>query len=192
MTANDVYAYSTSVESVNCVFGNCGGSGLYIEKGGSYDFRQLTIGNYWSSSIRFVSALRISNYTVDSVGNIDAAALQNAYFGNSIISGSEDNEITLNRDAGAAFNFKFEYSIVKTPQDSVNLYPAGFVNCFVNIDPQFVDPALFNFRLDSLSGAINAGIPMGVPLDIEGVDRGLTPDLGAYEWVPTGLLFKHF
>jgi hypothetical protein len=192
MTADDIYAYSTSIESVNCVLGNCGGSGLNVEKGGSYDFRQLTIANYWSSSIRFVSALRISNYTFDTLGNMTTAALQNAYFGNSIIYGNENSEISLDKANSETFNFKFENSIVKIPQDTVNIYPGGFVDCLVNEDPVFVEPSAFNFRIDSLSPAINAGIPMGVPLDIDGVNRGSSPDLGAYEWFPSALFFKHF
>ena len=62
--------------------------------------------------------------------------------------------------------------------------PQSFIECFKNEDPLFVDPALFEFELDSLSPAIGKGIPMGVPFDINGVDRGNLPDLGAYQWVP--------
>ncbi|MEI6900530.1 MAG: hypothetical protein WCL00_11685, partial [Bacteroidota bacterium] len=47
-----LYAYRSSILSTNCVFGDCGSAALDLEYGGSYDFRQLTIGNYWGSSVR--------------------------------------------------------------------------------------------------------------------------------------------
>jgi hypothetical protein len=47
----------------------------------------------------------------------------------------------------------------------------------------FVNPAFLNFQIDSLSPAIGKGVQMGVPFDINGVDRGTIPDLGAYQWV---------
>jgi hypothetical protein len=44
-----------------------------------------------------------------------------------------------------------------------------------------------NYRLDSLSPAINIGsidVANTVPFDILGISRAESPDLGAYEWVP--------
>ena len=48
----------------------------------------------------------------------------------------------------------------------------------------FVDVMNNNYEIDSISPAIKQGIPMGVPFDINGVDRGQTPlTLGAYQYV---------
>ena len=55
------------------------------------------------------------------------------------------------------------------------------LNNLLNQDPGFVMPAAFNYKIDSMSPAIDAGIFSFVLKDIEGKDRGPKPDLGAYE-----------
>ena len=47
MTGTALSAYASNVISTNCVIGGCGSAALELSFGGSYDFRQLTIGNYW-------------------------------------------------------------------------------------------------------------------------------------------------
>jgi len=60
MIDDDIYAYATNVVSYNCVLGDCGAASLALDFGGSYEFDQMTIGNYWSNSIRLDSALYLS------------------------------------------------------------------------------------------------------------------------------------
>ncbi len=180
MTSNGILAIGTSLLSTNCVIGNCGGPAVDIIRGGDYDFRQLTIGNYWSASVRSISSLCISNYDYDTLGNKIPGQLTKAYFGNSIIYGSEDNEILFDSLAGTPFNYSFDHSLLRT---RLNTSSAGhYTECAVNKDPLFIDPVLFDYRIDSLSPAIRQGIPMGVLYDINGIERGITPDLGSYQY----------
>lgn len=48
-------------------------------------------------------------------------------------------------------------------------------------DPLFVDEMTDNFRLSAGSPAIDAGFPIGVTVDADGVQRDALPDIGAYE-----------
>ena len=57
MIDDDIYAYATNVQSWNCVLGDCGAACLALDFGGSYEFDQMTIGNYWSNSVQTHSAL---------------------------------------------------------------------------------------------------------------------------------------
>ena len=180
ITGTGIYAYTSNVTSTNCVIGDCGGAAIYLDFGGNYNFRQLTIGNYWSSSVRTTSSLVIRNYTYDTTGNKISNALVQAYFGNCIIYGNEDEEIFLDSLNSALFNFRFDHGLLRTKKMGSSM---NYIECMINKDPVFVDPLAFNYAIDSISPAIEKGIPMGVATDIKGVERGLTPDLGAYQYV---------
>lgn len=181
-TSDGIYSYSSSIISTNCVLGNNGGASLDIEKGGSYDFRHLTIANFWSESVRLSPALYLSNFTYDNAGNQVGGALEKAYFGNVLIYGNEDDEILTDHLAGTAFEYQFDHAILKTTADLSD--PVHYLSCTANEDPLFVNPSALDFHIDTLSPAIGKGIPMGVTFDIEGNTRPPEPSLGAYEFIP--------
>ena len=181
MVSDGLYAFSTSIISTNCVIGNCGGTALDIVKGGNYDFRQLTIGNYWSSSVRYSPSVYISNYRYDSIFKIPND-LQKAYFGNVIIYGSNDEEIALDTLKGTMFEATFDHVLMKSKINTSD--PVHFIACLKNQDPLFVDVQNYDYRIDSLSPAIGKGVPMGVNEDIRGNPRPSNPALGAYEFIP--------
>ncbi len=180
MLYDGIYAYSTSVVSINCIIGNCGRAALRIEKGGSYDFRQLTVGNYWSASVRGLPSIVLSNYTYDSVGKKVPNDLVKAYFGNAIVYGSETDEIGLDSVAGTAFSYMFDHAILKTSLRTTN--PGHYLECLINKEPMFLDVFKCDYAIDSLSPAIGKGVPMGVINDIRGTLRPASPALGAYEY----------
>jgi hypothetical protein len=182
MIGNDLYAYATNIVSTNCVLGDCGRAALALNFGGSYDFRQLTIGNYWSSSVRIDSALYLSNYSFDKIGRKIFNPLTNAYFGNIILYGAQDDELSFDRDASADFNFLFENCLLKTRKNTGD--PLHYNACIVNQDPRFTDVANYDYSIDSISPAIGKGKDLGILFDIRGKIRGSVPDLGAYQYVP--------
>lgn len=58
-------------------------------------------------------------------------------------------------------------------------------------DPMFVDPDEFNFKLLDGSPAINIGIAAGAPTeDIDGKDRIMEPEAGAYEFDPADFIIE--
>ena len=96
-----------------------------------------------------------------------------------IIYGAEEEEIGLDSVTGL-FEYTFDHALLKTHLKTTNA--TRFASCKVNQDPVFVDIAKLDYRIDSISPAIDYGLPMGIPLDIRGIDRGTAPDLGAYEY----------
>ncbi|HTX89512.1 MAG TPA: choice-of-anchor Q domain-containing protein, partial [Bacteroidales bacterium] len=183
MTYDGIYAYASSIVSTNCVIGDCGNSAITADFGGSYDFRQLTVANYWGSSVRIGPSVYIRNYYYDTQGNLIYNGLVKAYFGNAIIAGNLADEVGIDMKPQADSVYTFDHCLLFTKRN-ITAAPDQFISCLVNEDPKFLDIQNFDYRIDSISPAIDKGIPMGVPFDILGVDRGSTPDLGAYEWAP--------
>lgn len=181
MSSVGIFAYGTSITSVNCVLGDCGRSCLEINYGGAYNFRHLTVGNYWFSSVRHGASVYLSNYSYDEQGNKISNPLSEAFFGNVIIYGSNDDEVELDSLSLTMFRYRFDHAILKTRLSPLD--PQKFISCMVNKDPEFADVSALNYQLDSISPAIGMGIPMGIQTDIRGFDRGTTPALGAYEYV---------
>ncbi len=180
MTAVALYAMGTSINAVNCVFGNCGGNCLSVNYGGEYDFRYLTVGNYWYASVRHAPSIYLSNYTYVK-GNKISNPLSKSYFANVIVYGSNDDEIGLDSVAGIPFEYMFDHALLKTKLKTTN--PLRYSNCIINKDPVFVDEYKMNYAIDSISPAIKMGQPLGIPYDIRGAIRGQPPALGAYEYV---------
>ena len=182
MINDDIYAYATNIYSFNCVLGDCGGASLALDYGGSYVFNYLTIGNFWSSSVRLDSALYLSNYTYDSTGTKHSNPLTKADFVNIIVYGAQDDELSLDGDASVAFNFMFDHCLIKTHKNISDV--VHYNSCIVNEDPGFVDVLNYNYKIDSISPAIGKGKDLGILFDINGKTRGQNPDLGAYQYVP--------
>ena len=173
------------IEGNNVIVANTGSSLLNLTTGGSYQFKNSTFANFWSYDVRKDPLLHISDYFILQNGDeqlIYTGDLENAYFGDCIFYGSLENEILLDKypESSSLFNYNFDYSLLKTP----NKDDEFFTNCIFNQAPEFTDYRTNDYHLDSISPVKNIGIPLGNPFDLDGVERGDTPDLGAYQWVP--------
>ena len=165
-----------------------------IAVGGENEFRQCTFANYWSRTIRQDPSFVLSNNLVfyDSEGNKNVLLGNlNAYFGNCIIYGTNDEEMLYSDDEGAEFNYTFDHCNLKTEMElsSTEFY----INCQQNQDPLFVDYSTYNFRIDTLSPVIDSGSMdvvsnslIDIEFDLDGNSRITddAPDIGAYEFIP--------
>ena len=187
MTYAGIYAQGTNIDAHNCVIADCGSYALALTLGGNYEFYHTTIANYWYGSTRNTPSVILNNYYTDQSGNIIPRDLEQAKFGNCIIYGNKQNEISFDENDGATFQYTFDHSLVKTDQ---NISPnPDFINVLINQDPKFVNTTKYNFKLDTLSPAIDAGdinYGQSYPFDIEGNSRisDEAPDIGAYERTP--------
>ncbi len=186
MGAAGILAQGSWVDASNCVIGNCAQYAIVLNIGGKYDFRQCTVGNYWSLSNRVTPSIVLNNWYKDINSNIIARPLTKAYFGNCILYGSITDELLLDSlTNGTPFSYQFDHCLLKTGINASS--PSHFINCVLNSDPAFKDVSSNDYRLSSTSAAINKGlmsIAHIIPFDILRHNRtnDVAPDIGAYEF----------
>ena len=179
-----VFAQGSHVVGENNVIIDCGRYALVLNIGGTYDFKHSTFANYWNFSSRNTPSILLNNFYEDANGNIQLRDLQQANFTNCIISGSLPAEIELQENTAATFNYSFSNCILKLhPDSSLSYLEENNSIKIQNSDSLFVDIQEGNYQLHQFSPAIDAGIDVGVSLDILGNTRIGLPDLGAYEKV---------
>ena len=125
----------------------------------------------------------------DGTGTFRYRALNEAHFGNCIITGNQESEVGFGFDVQTPSDYFFEGCLLKL---KTNPFPATydvqdanfFAQCVLNAAPQFILPESRNFALDSASAALGVGLsgPAGrVPMDAMGMMRPSSPDAGALE-----------
>jgi hypothetical protein len=195
MSSNGIYALNAAVTGSNLVIGNCGGSCAGLIYGGDYLFSHCTFSNNWPSgySNRQLPALLLADYfgNYDEDGNLEVyvgGEFDRAEVRNSIIYGNSNMELLIDSYEDEQLNYRFDHCLTKMDESEYD-YKADplFTNIINNEDP-LLWAVPDTFWLDSLSPAIDAGLPayaIEIPFDKNGNSRldDEAPDLGAYEWV---------
>ena len=187
MLAAAIFAQGSSIAAANCVFANCGEYVAALTLGGNYNFTHCTFANYWENSNRQKPTLFINNWYKDISNIIRPRDLDNAYFANCIIYGSEINEVGFDSlSIGGKFNYKFQNCLLKitNTENTSNAYHYNTI--YKNQDPLFKDTRINDYNLLPLSPSINKGdvaIGKKYPIDLNNKSRinDIAPDLGAYE-----------
>ena len=191
MTYAGIYARGTTIKAYNNVISDCGEFAVALTLGGSYEFYHTTIANYWASSTRNTPSLFLNNHYIDTSDRLQIRELEKALFSNCIIYGNQTNEFDYNfetRKGEQSYNYTFDHCLIKMNRENQG-HPDNYRKVMLNKDPLFVSVNKDNFRLDTLSPAIDKGdIKTGerFPLDILNNSRASdeAPDLGAYEYIP--------
>jgi len=182
MTIAGLFAQGSHVTGENLAITNCGEYAMLLTLGGTYDFRHVTIANYFRD-IRNTPSLLFNNYYEDADGNIQVRPFDDIYFGNSIVYGNNQEEIVFDLYADTEAEFTFDHCLIRTEMDTSG---PSFVHTLVNENPLFHDTQLHDFRLTEESPAIDAGNPevaLDIPFDLYGEDRTERPDIGAVQYV---------
>lgn len=174
---SNTYVYNTTI-------GNCKYNAVGLFLSGHHEFYHTTLANYYEHDNAKAPALFMGNYDANEAYNFSVL------FANSIISGEFDNEIhlALDNSNGTEVSLLFDHCMIKLPEnfDSSNL------NIFKNLVPfgypLYTNTLHGNYRLDTLSKAIDKGsikIANLFPIDKDGNNRTKDekPDLGAYEFI---------
>lgn len=202
MTYAGVYALNSEIFSTNTLIANCGFYALALTLGGKYEFFHCTAGNFWQYGARTEPSVVLTNNLIvqqDGQEVVLLSDLEKAYFGNSIIFGTRNNELGIGKSPDAQFNYKFDHCLLKIDAEEMTedtTDNALFYNTvWAGIsDPVFYDPTepAYNFQPDStLSIATDKGDMRIVnqffsllQYDHNANDRttDAKPDLGAFEW----------
>lgn len=184
-----IFALKSQIVASNVLVGDCGFYSIALLAGGFYDFTHCTVANYWGGTgypPRKTSSVVISNQLL--YDNVLYTGEQVSYWRNSIIWGNatDISEVEFSKDESTFFDFKFDNCIVKMDDSTYTSTPENFISVTIDKDPRFKDQSTYDYQLDTLSPAQDAGlIEYGeiVPFDLNNVSRlsDNAPDLGVYE-----------
>lgn len=181
-------ATNAVMSAENLLIHNAGQSSLVARLGGSYNFNNCTISNYWDNGFRRDPTVFISN-TIPNTGLTEPLVQFN--FTNGILYGDRDLELILGAVEGIPFNYSFSNSLLRF-NDRFNdfegnpLYdftnPIFYSQIVLNEDPLFENVDLNLLRIDNQSGANGIANPStSTALDILGIPRDNAPDAGVFE-----------
>lgn len=186
----------TNIEGHNLVVGSAGQVSLGATIGGSYNFTHCTFANYWTNSLRQLPAVLVNNFFTftDETGQevAETRDLIEANFTNCIFDGNNNIEFVVDKiDAGGQFNYNISNSMIKfndTDDSFKDVAELDFTNSFyqnniLNGIVNFRDTQKNDFIIGEASEAIGKAKATVFTLDILGVDRTNTPDIGAYQHI---------
>ncbi|WP_310554564.1 hypothetical protein [Flavobacterium sp.] len=192
---NGIIAKNAKINGENIVVNNAGQTALACVLGGNYTFNHCTFANYWTGGSRQTPTVFLDN-TLKVDETLTLKENLTATFTNSIIYGSNNIELILNKDDSADFDCTVDYCLVKFNDNNnqfLNNPLYAFLNSANNIignnlnpnDPLFKDASKNNLRIKFNSPAKSKGNPTFIITpDADGKPRTTPPDLGAYQHLP--------
>jgi hypothetical protein len=191
-----IYGVTAHVKGENVVLNNAGLYSLACIYGGKYNFNHSTFNNNWPST-RQVSIF-LNNYIESAIPPIQP--MVEATFTNSIIHGTNQVEMIINKVDGEVFNYKFDHCLIRF--NNINniftndpLYQFAtdttrYVNCLIATNPSLFPPDFQNpnnnqFVIGQNSAAIGQGdfTYSNGTFDLLNKPRTTPSDLGAYNFV---------
>ncbi|MGB3585522.1 MAG: choice-of-anchor Q domain-containing protein [Tunicatimonas sp.] len=181
MAGYGLLAIGSDVESYNTIIHRCILGLAYNLGNGYYRYRHCTFEN--GSTPRSIPipredewyGLAFAEALPEQLTNVEVSNQPfYAELTNSILWGSLNDELIL--------SISSEVSTVSLNANLLKYTDTTIAGNIFNKDPLFVDPAIAQFQLDTLSPAINQGIRTSILKDFNGALRDEQPDLGAYEY----------
>ncbi len=177
-----IISVAASISAVNCLISNCG-SNISISGGGLYSFIHCTVTTYGNVYITHKNpVLSVSNAYQNQIVPLTASFINCIFYGEG---GIVDNEVLVDKKGSpspANYNVSFQNVLYKNKTDQPN---ATFTNPLKNVLPQFdsIDAGrkYFDFHLKPTSPLIDAGVPAGITIDLDGKTRDAKPDIGCFE-----------
>jgi len=189
----------TNIKGENLVIGNTGQSSLACTIGGTYNFTHATFANYWNNSVRQLPTVLVNNFFtyINDAGQeiTETRDLHAANFTNCIIDGNNNIEFILDKVDGSLFNYSMSNNMIQfndinnsftnTPEldftDAVH-----YSNNILNANVHFKNTSNNEFNIgqdnDGINKALNSAALL-FPVDILGINRTTSPDIGAYQHV---------
>ena len=184
MSYYGLYSRGAHINAANSVVQNTGKETVALTMGGKYEFVNCTFANYWSyDSRRTTKTLFLQNYYTDNNNNVQLRPIVECNFYNTIIYGSNEEEIGIDKADGAILEHYFENCILRTKI----IIPGGTSerDSYFNTDPLFNNSQENDLRVKEKSPAIgkgNGNWNSVYPFDIIGNARPKPPTIGAYEY----------
>ena len=192
-----IFATNSKVYGANLLIVNCGQHLLTLYRGGDYDFKHCTFVNPYPFS-RQTPSILVTNYHKDANETYYYTDLKQANFGNCIIDGNIENEILLSKQDDADFEYLLDHCIIKSSSSFLDEMDVNWddntnsiirlnnnENCGItNFNQNDLTMSKLDFYLANQSFAIGSGsenIANEEPIDMNGWNRTLNPDIGCFE-----------
>ena len=187
MSSYGLLGAGATIQANNCVIADCQNNCVAMFYGGDYHYYQCTFANYWgvvnSYGQRTNPVVYMNNGYQSFTGKDIPRALTNAYFGNCIIYGPLDEEVGMDSNFLAPFNYYFKNCVFKTQRNYSQSYHYGDSNWVT--DPLFYNPGIDDYHVSGGSPALlnaNSIISNAYNTDLDGGNRPNTnATIGAYE-----------
>ena len=180
MSGTGILAFNSDLKAYNVLIDNCINGNVGNFAGGNYYYEHCTFANYSFNIFAEGPAAIVTDNLVlaDESVLINDVSLQ---FQNCIIWGDSRNgdELVLNNQGGANFTATLRNNMIRSTDELYNIN-----DNILGTDPQFprfLDPANFDYHLDTLSPAKDVGLPSMILKDLDDSLRDVLPDIGAYE-----------
>ena len=178
MSSAGILSFTSDVYADNTLINNCREALVANIGGGHYTYLNCTFASYSFDYFRESPATAFTDYIVLDDNSMIKENLSLTLV-NTIIYGDQDNEVFFDFTGDTQVSLLVRNNLLKTDIDDLDI---NFN--IINQDPKFKSPFNYNFRIDSLSPAVNAGAAIGLEVDIDSTQRDAEPDIGAYEFVP--------
>jgi len=187
-SASGIIGSHAEVYAQNTLIHNSGGASVGVDNGGTYEFNNCTFVNYANQD----EAIQMTNYKCQNQScSVISASDLNATFVNCLVLGNDSDEIIFDSVDDEDFNYSFENCFVQVDEFLENPNYSDFFNFCTNClnnppkDTLFINMDEYDFRLDTFSMPINAGIniPFILTEDILGNPRDDNYDIGCYEFI---------
>jgi len=172
MLGNGIIAFTSDIYAENLLINHCAGGNVALYAGGYYYFTHCTLANFSRSYIRQAPIAIYSNHVEGDLVNDFRLDLYN-----SIIYGDQEEEVLFNFIDGSRVVLSIANNLLKTSNQDLEINQN-----ILNENPLFIDPADYNYKLDTLSPAQKvAADEYLIPFDIGGNIREVNADLGVWE-----------
>ncbi|SDU18195.1 hypothetical protein SAMN04487762_2294 [Polaribacter sp. Hel1_33_78] len=191
-----ILARETNIEAHNVVIGSAGEASLAATIGGTYNFTHSTFANFWNNGIRQLPAVLVNNFFTyeDENGQetIETRDLVAANFTNCIFDGNNNIEFVLDKaDGGRVFNYNISNCMIQfndtnnsfNDNKELDFTNSFYQNIILNGNSHFKDSQNEDFIIGQDSDAINKAKVTLFSTDILGIDRTISPDIGAYQHI---------
>lgn len=189
---NGISGIHATIKAENCLIHSNAANSVQLTHGGDYTFDHCTVASYGVDA----GALALTNFQCynEECSSFNVYRM-NARFRNCILFGSRNDELILadatSRNEPTLFNLSMQNCIVKVRDlltsnngryaDFFSTYCQGCISG-TRDDKLFLEREMDDYRLDSLSIAIDKGLLLPeIGVDLEGAPRDALPDIGCYE-----------
>ena len=117
-----LYSENYRITTTNLMTATAGQYCAVLTGGGKYDFKNSTIGNYWSFGVRQDPAFLMTNSFTDIYGAAQHRAIETSAFRNGIIYGNNTNEFKLDIDNSQTTDFTFDHFLFRTDQSTTDVF----------------------------------------------------------------------